>query len=59
MEQSEVSVLRAETIRLALPATCAEDAQRRFLTDGDETGSRTVTLRVDSVVCQEPAPADH
>lgn len=50
----EVTVFRAEVITFRLPAVSALDAEERYLRDGEETGSETVELRVDSVECQEP-----
>lgn len=45
----EVTVLRTEMITFSLPAASVQDAQERYLLDGDETGSDTVGLRVDSI----------
>ncbi|MEU7195593.1 hypothetical protein AB0B04_18985 [Streptomyces xinghaiensis] len=46
---------RTETITFCLLAVSAQDAEGRYLTDGEEIGSDTVELRVDSVERQAPA----
>ena len=45
----EVTVTRTETITFELDAESADDAWQRYLLDGEETGSRTVSLDVESV----------
>jgi hypothetical protein len=52
----EVTVLRSEMITFTLPAASAQDAEERYLMDGEETGSITVELRVDSTKRQDPEP---
>ncbi|MFJ9580645.1 hypothetical protein ACIRQF_30180 [Streptomyces sp. NPDC101191] len=49
----EVTVFRTEMITYALTAVSAQDAEERYLLDGEETGSKTVELRVDSVTRQQ------
>ncbi|WP_435060370.1 hypothetical protein [Streptomyces sp. bgisy060] len=44
----EVTVFRTEVITFTLTAVSAQDAEERYLLDGEETGSDTVELRVDS-----------
>jgi hypothetical protein len=58
MDSYEVTVSRTEVISFTLPATSASDAEERYLTDGEETGSKTAELRVESVRCQDPDPND-
>lgn len=55
MDCYEVTVSRTETITFCLLAVSAQDAEGRYLTDGEEIGSDTVELRVDSVERQAPA----
>jgi hypothetical protein len=45
----EVIVFRTEMITFSLPAASVQDAEERYLMDGDETGADTVALRVDSI----------
>ncbi|MEU6290203.1 hypothetical protein [Streptomyces sp. NPDC046988] len=45
----EVTVFRTEMITFTLTAVSAQDAEERYLLDGEETGSDTVKLRVDSI----------
>ncbi|GAA2720522.1 MULTISPECIES: hypothetical protein [Streptomyces] len=45
----EVTVFRTEMITFTLTAVSAQDAEERYLLDGDETGSDTVELRVDTI----------
>lgn len=44
-----VSVLRTESISFEVEAESREDAEARYLMDGEETGSKTVDLSVESV----------
>ncbi|WP_327309700.1 hypothetical protein OG730_42430 (plasmid) [Streptomyces sp. NBC_01298] len=52
-EVYEVTVFRTEMITFCLRAASAQDAEERYLTDGEET----VSLNVDSTVRVDPAPA--
>lgn len=45
----EVVIVRTEIIAFRLAATSAEDAEERYLMDGDEVGSETESIRVDSI----------
>ncbi|MEU5200395.1 hypothetical protein AB0G86_41205 [Streptomyces scabiei] len=45
----EVTVIRTEVILYTLPAASARHAEERYLMEGEETGSETVELRVDSI----------
>ncbi|MFD6334889.1 hypothetical protein ACFWGI_35670 [Streptomyces niveus] len=49
----EVTVFRTEVITFTLRASSAQDAEQRYLVDGDESASETVELRVDSVERQQ------
>lgn len=49
MDTYEVTVFRTEMISFTLPAASVRDAEERYLLDGEETGSETVELRVDSI----------
>jgi len=51
----EVTVFRTEKITFTLRATSEQDAENRYLLDGEETASKTVELRVDSTKRQNPA----
>ncbi|MGW3928725.1 hypothetical protein ACWECC_11545 [Streptomyces microflavus] len=54
----EVTVFRTEMITFTLPAASAQDAEERYLMDGEESGSETVAMRVDSTKRQEaPEPS--
>ncbi|MEV6683384.1 hypothetical protein AB0N09_42020 [Streptomyces erythrochromogenes] len=53
----EVTVFRTEMITFRLRAASTQDAEERYLTDGEETGSATVSLNVDSTVQLDSAPA--
>ncbi|MCZ1012343.1 hypothetical protein [Streptomyces lydicus] len=57
MDVYEVTVFRTEMITFHLPAASTQDAEERYLLDGDETTSETVALNVDSITRQDPAPA--
>ncbi|MEW2260769.1 hypothetical protein [Streptomyces sp. NPDC047869] len=50
----EVTVLRTEMIAFRLLAASAQDAEERYLMDGEETGSETVSQRVDSTTRLDP-----
>ncbi|MCX4826905.1 hypothetical protein OG883_45545 [Streptomyces sp. NBC_01142] len=53
----EVTVFRTEMITFTLSAASAQDAEERYLMDGEEIGSETVKMRVDSTNRQEdPEP---
>ncbi|WP_159027614.1 MULTISPECIES: hypothetical protein [unclassified Streptomyces] len=54
MDVYEVTVLRTEMISYTLRATSAQDAENRYLTDGEETGSKTVDLSVNAIQRQSP-----
>ncbi|MGC5264108.1 hypothetical protein ACPXCO_24120 [Streptomyces cyaneofuscatus] len=45
----EVTVFRTEMITFTLPAASAQDAEERYLMDGEEGDSETVAMRVDSI----------
>lgn len=47
--QYEVTVLRSERIAYRLDARDPEDAKARYLSEGDEVGSKTIGLSVLSV----------
>ncbi|MGW6145342.1 hypothetical protein ACWFR4_46130, partial [Streptomyces sp. NPDC055140] len=49
----EVTVFRTEKITFTLTAASLQDAEERYLLDGEETGSKTVELRVESVKREE------
>lgn len=49
MARYEVLVTRTEYISFELEAASAEDAERRYLMEGDETASRTGELTVTEV----------
>ncbi|MGA4800533.1 hypothetical protein [Streptomyces lavendulocolor] len=53
----EVTVFRTEMITFTLTAVSAQDAEERYLLDGEETGSDTVELRVDTIERKEAAEA--
>ncbi|WP_331758020.1 hypothetical protein OG225_41885 (plasmid) [Nocardia sp. NBC_01377] len=44
--QHYVVVERVETIRYDLLAHSTDDSEQRYLTDGDETGSKTISMTV-------------
>ncbi|MFJ5820035.1 hypothetical protein ACIQGT_40050 [Streptomyces sp. NPDC093108] len=50
MHSFEVTVTRTEMITFRLPAVSALDAEERYLTDGEETNSKTVGLCVESAL---------
>lgn len=50
----EVTVFRTEMITFRLPAASAQDAEERYLADGEEGSSRAVRLRVDSTMRLDP-----
>jgi hypothetical protein len=61
MEMYEVVVNRPELISFQLRATSAEDAAARYLTDGEETASKTTELEIVSITradVEEPAPEE-
>ncbi|MGY0466758.1 hypothetical protein ACW14Y_41860, partial [Kitasatospora sp. cg17-2] len=47
MEIYYVTVSRTEGILYSLPAISAEDAEERYLSDGDEIGSKLITTVVE------------
>lgn len=49
LDTYEVTVFRTEMISFTLPAFSVRDAEERYLQDGEETGSETVKLSVDSI----------
>ena len=49
MPRYTVEISRTETITYSVEATSAEDAEARYLMDGEETGSETASLSVESV----------
>ncbi|MGW3954617.1 hypothetical protein ACWEKM_27630 [Streptomyces sp. NPDC004752] len=53
MDSYEVTVFRTEMITFTLRADSAQDAEERYLLDGEETDSETVGLRVDSTKRQD------
>lgn len=53
MEWFEVIVLRTERIAFTVRASSPEEAEDIYLTAGNESGSQTVELRVESVERQE------
>ncbi|MFJ4526195.1 hypothetical protein ACIP4Y_35655 [Streptomyces sp. NPDC088810] len=57
MDVFEVTVVRTEMITFTLRAASGQDAEERYLMDGEETGSETVELRVDSTQRQSPTAA--
>ncbi|MFI0813473.1 hypothetical protein [Streptomyces echinatus] len=52
-----VTVFRTEKITFTLTARSAHDAEERYLLDGEETGSDTVELRVDTIERKAAAEA--
>ncbi|MEU9761682.1 hypothetical protein AB0D98_18445 [Streptomyces sp. NPDC047987] len=57
MDSYEVTFFRTEMITFTLSADSAQDAAERYLMDGEETGSDTVRLSVDSIKrLEEPTP---
>lgn len=50
-----VTTSRTELITYEILADSPQDAEERYLTDGEETGSKTTALEVDSV---EPTEQD-
>ena len=59
MAKYEVSFARTELITVEVEAVSAQDAEERYLLDGDETGSKTIGMNVESVTrmdTDEPAP---
>lgn len=53
----QVTLFRTEMITFTLTAVSAQDAEERYLLDGEEIGSDTVELRVDTIERKEPAEA--
>ncbi|MFI5864548.1 hypothetical protein [Streptomyces sp. NPDC051546] len=49
----EVTVFRTEMITFTLRADSAQDAEERYLQDGEESASETVGLSVDSIERQK------
>ena len=49
MPRYSVTVTRTESITFELDAASPEDAEERYLMDGDEVGSSTGSLQVESV----------
>ncbi|MER6981636.1 hypothetical protein ABT317_32875 [Streptomyces carpinensis] len=47
-------MFRTEMITFRLPAASAQDAEERYLADGEEGSSRAVRLRVDSTMRLDP-----
>ncbi|MGW6792399.1 hypothetical protein [Streptomyces chartreusis] len=54
-----VTITRTEAIEFEVEAESEEDAEERYLMDGDETGSETVSTTVNSVTASPPERARH
>ncbi|MFJ1874164.1 hypothetical protein [Streptomyces chartreusis] len=54
-----VNITRMEVIEFEIDAESEEEAEERYLMDGDETGSETVSTTVNSVTASPLAQAHH